>query len=152
MRCCAAEGTDLTVIGVREVKPLPRELINELGDTAAGIAVVEEHNVHGGLSDAVSELLDRFGLPHRIERIGVPDCFGESGPPHALLEHFGLAGDTPRFAPEAVASPPVGGFWSPAGADRVAVSASLKSAFAVPDNRERPVTKEKKGRYPCSND
>jgi transketolase len=89
----AAEGTDLTVIGVREVKPLPRELINELGDTAAGIAVVEEHNVHGGLSDAVSELLDRFGLPHRIERIGVPDCFGESGPPHALLEHFGLAGD-----------------------------------------------------------
>jgi len=89
----AGEGVELTVIGVRQIKPLELELVEQLGVRAASFAVVEEHNVHGGLADAASELLDRCNVPHRIERIGIPDRFGESGSPRALLEHLGLAGD-----------------------------------------------------------
>ncbi len=88
----AADGIELTVIGVRQIKPIELELVEQLGAHAANFAVVEEHNVHGGLADAASELLDRCNLPHRIERIGIPDRFGESGSPRALLEHLGLAG------------------------------------------------------------
>lgn len=89
----ATDGAEATVIGVTQVKPLAVELVNELGEPPVRIAVVEEHNIHGGLAEAVSVLLDRHDVAHSIERIGVPDRFGESGPPRALLEHLGLAGE-----------------------------------------------------------
>jgi transketolase len=57
------------------------------------IAVVEEHSIHGGLADMASSLLDSHGIKHRLNRIGIKDRFGESGPPEALLEAFGLAGE-----------------------------------------------------------
>lgn len=85
----AAEGIDLGVIGVTRIKPLDRSLAAVLGGRA--VAVVEEHNIYGGLSDAVSSLLDAGGIEHRIERIGVPDRFGESGKPADLLDSVGLS-------------------------------------------------------------
>lgn len=88
----AAEGITFSVLGVRQVKPLAPELVTAIGQGAANLAVVEEHNVHGGLADAVSNLLDRHGIAHRLERVGIEDQFGQSGPPRALLEYLGLAG------------------------------------------------------------
>lgn len=85
----APEGIDLSVIGVTRIKPLGRTLAGVLRDSH--VAVVEEHNVHGGLADAVSELLDAEGVEHRLERIGVPDRFGESGKPADLLHSVGLS-------------------------------------------------------------
>jgi transketolase len=91
----ATEDLDMAVVGVRQVKPLSPGIVGVLGnsDRFVDIAVVEEHNVHGGLADATSALLDATAAPHLIERVGIPDRFGESGPPRALLEHLGLAGD-----------------------------------------------------------
>jgi transketolase len=88
----ADRGLDMTVIGVTRVKPLDPSLIDHLA--AKRLAVVEEHSVRGGLADAVSHLLDAAGVEHRIERIGVPDRFGESGPPLHLLASFGLTAET----------------------------------------------------------
>lgn len=86
-------GTQAEVIGVTRIKPLGAgiaELVRSY--PSRPMAVVEEHNVHGGLADALSHLLDEEGVSHRIHRIGIEDRFGESGPPEALLEHMGIAG------------------------------------------------------------
>jgi transketolase len=83
---------DLMVLGISVLKPVDPRLLDELGGTHRDIAVVEEHNIHGGVADAISNVLDKAQVWHRLERIGIPDRFGESGPPRALLEHLGLAG------------------------------------------------------------
>lgn len=88
----ASDGTRITLVGVRQIKPLDAALANALAPFAGSLAVVEEHNIHGGLADALSAALDHADVAHRIERIGIPDRFGESGPPGALLEHLQLAG------------------------------------------------------------
>lgn len=89
----ATKDAGPAVIGVRQIKPLAPELADILGERSLHLAVVEEHNLHGGLADAVSALLDNRRVPHLIERIAIPDRFGESGPPRALLEYLGLAGE-----------------------------------------------------------
>ena len=50
---------------------------------------VEEHQVIGGLGGAVAELLARKA-PTPMEFIGLQDTFGESGPPKALIEKYGM--------------------------------------------------------------
>ena len=86
-----AEGHSVRVVGVTRIKPLGESLTTLLRG-ATRIAVLEEHNIHGGLADSLSCLLDQAGQPHCLTRIGIQDRFGESGPPEALLEAFGLAG------------------------------------------------------------
>jgi transketolase len=89
----ALAGIGTRVIGISRLKPLAPSIVQMIGESAAvPLAVVEEHSIHGGLADALSALLDSAGQPHLINRIGVPDRFGESGPPEALLESFGLSG------------------------------------------------------------
>ena len=93
-RTLKAEGISAKVIGITRLKPLA-EGIAEIIRTPPSlpVAVVEEHSIHGGLADMLSCLLDSKQISHRLARIGIADRFGESGPPEALLEAFGLAGE-----------------------------------------------------------
>lgn len=87
------EGTHVRVVGVSRIKPLSKELVDELtARRETTFVVVEEHNIFGGLSGTISQLLDEAAYAHVLRRVGVPDRFGESGPPRLLLEKFGLAG------------------------------------------------------------
>jgi len=87
-------GTQAKVVGITRVKPLADSIAALVrGAPGMPLAVVEEHSIHGGLADMLSSLLDRHGISHRLNRIGIADRFGESGPPEALLEAFGLAGE-----------------------------------------------------------
>ena len=52
----------------------------------------EEHNRHGGLGDAIAQVLGR-NAPTPQEFVAVNDSFGESGTPEDLLKKYGL--DTP---------------------------------------------------------
>jgi transketolase len=52
----------------------------------------EEHNRHGGLGDAVAQVL-AMHRPTPQEYVAVNDTFGESGTPDQLLKKYGL--DTP---------------------------------------------------------
>lgn len=87
----ASAGVRLTVLGVTRLKPLDDSIAAALAGRR--LAVVEEHNIHGGLADALSAVLDSRDVPHRIERIGIQDAFGESGRPKELMASRGLAGD-----------------------------------------------------------
>jgi transketolase len=88
------ENLSIKVIGVTRIKPLADNIADLIAQASTvPIAVVEEHNIHGGLSDALSALLDEKKQLHQVTRIGIQDRFGESGDPEALLEAFGLAGE-----------------------------------------------------------
>lgn len=84
-----AEGIEVTVIDMASIKPIDRDLIIETANTHDVIITIEEHSVIGGLGSAVSEVLSQYA-PCRQIMMGIPDCFGESGTPDALLEQFHL--------------------------------------------------------------
>ncbi len=50
---------------------------------------VEEHNIIGGLGDAMAQVAARIFLSP-IEYVGTKDTFGESGEPTDLLKKYGL--------------------------------------------------------------
>ena len=50
---------------------------------------VEEHNILGGLGEAVAGVVVEHA-PVPVHRIGVRDEFGHSGPAAELLKQFGL--------------------------------------------------------------
>lgn len=84
-----AEGIDAEVINISTIKPLDNELVLASAKKTGKVVTAEEHSIIGGLGSAVCELLAEE-YPVKVTRIGVKDCFGQSGTPAALLEHYGL--------------------------------------------------------------
>lgn len=86
------KGISVEVINIHTIKPLDTEaVINSIRKTKCAVTV-EEHNIIGGLGDAIAQTASRF-FPIPIEYIGTKDTFGESGTPTQLLKKYGL--DTP---------------------------------------------------------
>ena len=94
----AKEGTDLTVVNARFVKPLDRELLRaqleQLGLPGARLATVEEHVVAGGFGAAALEAISEMEL-EGVESllIGVPDKFIPHGSQDVLRKMLGLDAD-----------------------------------------------------------
>ena len=86
----AAEGISARVIDMPTIKPIDREIIIKAARETGAIVTAEEHNIIGGLGSAVSEVLSDE-IPTPLQRVGVNDTFGHSGPPKELLKHFGLS-------------------------------------------------------------
>ena len=84
-----AEGKSVRLINIHTIKPIDREIILKAAKETGRIITVEEHNVIGGLADAVCEVTSSE-CPVPVRRIGVYDRFGYSGPAKELLEIFGL--------------------------------------------------------------
>ena len=86
------KGVDARVINIHTIKPIDKELLVKAAKETGKIVTVEEHNVIGGLGDAVCGVLsEEYPVP--VKKIGVYDCFGHSGPAVKLLEQFGLCGE-----------------------------------------------------------
>lgn len=83
------DGIDAEVVHVPTIKPLDEETILRSVHKTRHVITVEEGQAKGGLGGAIAELLSEK-LPVPVVRIGMQDCFGESGEPNELLEHFGL--------------------------------------------------------------
>jgi transketolase len=91
-RILEEKGISVEVINIHTIKPLDTEaIIKSISKTKAAVTV-EEHNVIGGLGDAVAQVAAKH-CPIPIEYIGTNDTFGESGKPTELLTKYGL--DTP---------------------------------------------------------
>lgn len=82
-------GVAATVLNVATIKPLDRDAILALAESAGCLVTVEEHQIAGGLGSAVAELLAAT-RPTPIEFVGVPDRFGQSGKPEELVEYYGM--------------------------------------------------------------
>lgn len=83
------EGKSVRLINIHTIKPIDRELVIKAAQETGRIITVEEHNVIGGLGDAVCEVTSSE-CPVPVRRIGVYDQFGYSGPAKELLDIFGL--------------------------------------------------------------
>ena len=84
-----ADGINARVVNIHTIKPLDKELIARCAKETGVIVTVEEHNVVGGLGEAVCEAVCS-STPVPVVKIGVEDRFGYSGPATVLLEQFGL--------------------------------------------------------------
>jgi len=88
-----ATGVSVEVINIHTIKPLDVAAIVESIKKTGCAVTCEEHNIIGGLGDAIAQVAaTHFPIP--IEYIGTKDTFGESGTPNQLLAKYGL--DTPN--------------------------------------------------------
>jgi transketolase len=83
------EGIDLKVVNMHTIKPIDVQMIVNSAKETGAIVTAEEHQMAGGLSSAVAEVLVRH-YPCPMEMVGVKDSFGESGTPAQLMAHYGL--------------------------------------------------------------
>ena len=99
----AAEGISARVINMHTVKPLDTELLLESAKKCGCFVTAEEHNIYGGLGEAVAAALAE-AYPVPCKRVGVCDQFGRSGKVPELLEMYGLtAANIAKKAKEAIA-------------------------------------------------
>ena len=88
----SAEGIEAKVINIHTIKPLDEDLIVAAAKETGKVVTVEEHSVIGGLGSAVCDALSAKA-PTQVQKIGVNDVFGESGPALELLKKYGLDTD-----------------------------------------------------------
>jgi transketolase len=86
----ARDGVDVGVVNVSTIKPLDEIAVREASAKTALVVTAEEHSVIGGLGSAVAECLAEMRSAGPLLRLGVHDCFGESGLADELLEKHGL--------------------------------------------------------------
>ena len=88
----AAQGVHARLIDMHTIKPLDQELVLKAAKETGRIVTVEEHNIIGGLGEAVAACVAE-SCPVPVTRIGVNDVFGHSGPAVDLLKEFGLCAE-----------------------------------------------------------
>ena len=87
-----AEGISVELINMHTIKPLDKVAVIKAAKKTGCIVTAEEHNVIGGLGDAVCDAVcDEYPVP--VVKLGVEDTFGKSGPAVELLHIFGLDAD-----------------------------------------------------------
>lgn len=87
-----AEGISVELINMHTIKPLDKAAVVAAAKKTGCIVTAEEHNVIGGLGDAVCDAVcDEYPVP--VVKVGVEDTFGKSGPAVDLLHIFGLDAD-----------------------------------------------------------
>ena len=90
-----AEGIKAEVINMATIKPLDEEAIVKSAAKTGAVVVAEEHNMAGGLGEAVAGVL-ALKRPTPVEFVNGQDKFGQSGTPSALMAAYGL--DAPHIA------------------------------------------------------
>ena len=84
-----AEGISAEVIDFATIKPLDEEALLASARKTGAIVVAEEHNMAGGLGEAIAGVLARK-LPTRVAFVNGEDRFGQSGTPAELMAAYGL--------------------------------------------------------------
>ena len=84
------EALNATVVNMRFVKPLDRDLLLDIARSHELLVTVEENVVQGGAGSAVNECLTAANLPATCYNLGLPDRFIEQGERAELLAECGL--------------------------------------------------------------
>lgn len=86
------EGIHVRVVDMFTVKPIDRDLVIKCAKETGAIVTAENHNIIGGLGDAVSSVLVE-NIPVPMKKHGVNDQFGQVGPQDYLQEIYGLTAE-----------------------------------------------------------
>ena len=74
------------------IKPLDKDAVIKAAKKTGCIVTAEEHNVIGGLGDAVCDAVcAEYPVP--VVKVGVEDQFGRSGKVPELLQMYGLTAE-----------------------------------------------------------
>ena len=87
----AQKGVSVAVINMHTIKPLDKECVLKYACACHYVVTAEEHSIIGGLGEAVAATLLEGGAFAKFKRIGVKDCFGQSGKPDELMFEYGLS-------------------------------------------------------------
>ena len=68
------------------------KIIIKAAKETKAIVTAEEHSIIGGLGSAVAEVVTE-NCPVIVKKVGINDCFGESGKPNELLVRYGLTAE-----------------------------------------------------------
>jgi len=88
-----AQGVSVQVVDMFTVKPIDEELVLYCADKTKAIVTAENHNIIGGLGDAVSNVLVKNKCLVPMAKVGVNDEFGQVGPQNYLQEQYALTAD-----------------------------------------------------------
>ncbi len=87
-----ADGINARVINMHTIKPIDKELVLKAAAETGAIVTAEEHNIIGGLGEAVCGVVSETN-PVPVLRVGVEDSFGRSGKVPPLMEMYGLTAE-----------------------------------------------------------
>jgi len=83
------EGISAQVVNASFLKPVDeRDLMEKVGHTGC-VVTAEDHTILGGIGSIVSDILCK-NQPLPVEKIGLRDCFGESGTPEQLFAKYSM--------------------------------------------------------------
>ena len=80
----------LTVVNMRFVKPLDRDLLLDLARNHQGFVTIEDNVVMGGVGSGVAELLNAEGITLPVLHLGLPDEFQHHASREDLLAEAGI--------------------------------------------------------------
>ncbi len=79
-----------TIVNMRFIKPLDRDLLIELAKSHIGFVTLEDNVIMGGAGSAVIELLQAEGINTPVLQLGLPDRFQDHASREELLSEAGL--------------------------------------------------------------
>jgi len=80
----------LSVVNMRFIKPLDRELVLAMANSHDGLVTIEDNVVAGGAGSAVAELLNAEKVLRPILHLGLPDSFQHHASREDLLAEAGI--------------------------------------------------------------
>lgn len=83
------DGIDARVVNIHTIKPIDEEIIVKAAKETKKLFTIEEHSIIGGLGSAVCDVVCEKA-PVSVCKLGVRDCYGESGPAVELLHKYEL--------------------------------------------------------------
>jgi transketolase len=87
------QGVSVRVIDMFTIKPIDSELVIESAKKTGAIVTAENHNIIGGLGDAVSDVLIKENCLVPMKKVGVEDEFGSVGSQDYLQDYYGLTAE-----------------------------------------------------------
>lgn len=100
-----SEGISVRVVDMFTVKPIDTNMILKCAQETGAVITTENHNIIGGLGDAVASVILESGLSCKFKKHGVYDKFGQVGPVEYLQEVYGLTStELMRIAKEMIQS------------------------------------------------
>jgi len=84
------EGINAAVINCSTIKPADEKLVIEYALRTGACVTVEDHNMYGGLSGVICEIVAR-NKPTPVESIGVRDFFAQAGTSEELFKYANMA-------------------------------------------------------------
>jgi transketolase len=81
-------GVSAALLHVSTLKPFDKESVLSLLKRVPRVVTAENHFITGGLASAVADTVVDAGIAVKIRRVGIPDCFCESGTIPYLVERY----------------------------------------------------------------